>query len=76
MQEFDAYLLANFNISIQSLKGKQLRSWQVHLLRRLNPTEFEINSMQEIGNYDDWLKWFSEVRKYKNSPNDSTNDTL
>lgn len=75
MQEFDGYLSTNFKITIDTLKGKVLRAWQVHLLRRLNPTEFEINSMQEIGTYDEWLKWFSEVRNFNNT-HDSTNDNL
>jgi hypothetical protein len=64
MQEYDTYFQAEFNFKMTDLKRQPLKDWQIDIFRRLNPTEFEINSMREEGTYNRWLEWFSQVRKY------------
>lgn len=75
MQEYDSYLSKNFNFTIDSLKGKALQPWQVKILRKLNPSNFELESMIENKEYDEWLKWFSSVRNFIKEYNDANCDT-
>ncbi|MBB6003862.1 hypothetical protein [Arcicella rosea] len=61
MEQFDNFLWITYRFKIENLKGKALMPWQVHLLRKLNPTDYEINSMVELKEFDDWHQWMSNV---------------
>ena len=64
MQEYDVYLSKKYNFVINDLKGKPIPPWQLSILRKLNPSDFEISSMIENKEYDEWLDWFSSVRNF------------
>lgn len=64
MKEYNAYFENTFRFTVESLKRRPLKQWHVSLLRKLNPSEFDLNSMQEEGKYEEWLQWFSGIRTY------------
>lgn len=64
MQEFDDYLFEHYRFKIKDLKGRRLKAYQVEILEKLNPTSFHINTMKEMGEYEKWLQWFLEVKKF------------
>ena len=61
MEQYDKFLMETYNITIQKLKGKPLMVWQVDLLRRLNPTDFELTTMKELDEFYAWHEWISKV---------------
>lgn len=61
MEQYDHYLNITYNLSIDKLKGHALMPWQIDLLRRLNPTDFQINTMKELDEYNEWHNWLSSV---------------
>jgi len=63
MQEYDTFLFSTYHFKIADLKRKPLKAYQIHVLKRLNPSEFDLQSWREEGIYDDWLAWFSKIRK-------------
>lgn len=63
MQEYDTFLFSIYHFKIADLKRKPLKAYQIHVLKRLNPSEFDLQSWREEGIYDDWLEWFSRIRK-------------
>lgn len=63
MEQYDFFLFEKFNIHVKALKRNPLLPWQVDLLRRLNPTEFQIETMKEISEYKEWQEWLSNVMK-------------
>lgn len=67
MEEFDGYLFDKFKFKIADLKRNSLKPYQVNILLKLNPSDFEINSMKELNEYEAWEKWFSEVKNYQST---------
>ncbi len=63
MMEFDEYLAQEYCFRLEDIKGKPLPAWIEHLLRKLNPTDFEINTLQEEHQFEAWLAWMSGVKK-------------
>lgn len=68
MAQYDKYLGDKYNFTVGSLKSENkkayLMPWQAELFRRLNPTDFEIETMKELGEYESWHLWMQDVRKY------------
>ena len=63
MQEYDDYLFSTYHFRINDLKKKPLKAYQIDVLRKLNPTEFDLTSWREEGTFQNWLEWFSKIRK-------------
>lgn len=68
MEQYDGYLMDKYNFNVTSLKAAKkrpyLKPWQAVLFRRLNPTNFEIESMKELNEFDKWLEFIKEVNTY------------
>lgn len=65
MQEYDEWFENKWNFKIAQMRRKPLKQWQISILRDLNPTNFELESMKEEGRFEKWMEWFSEIRKFK-----------
>ncbi len=61
MAQYKAFLSLKYHIDLEKLKGKPLMPWQADLLRRLNPTDFQIATIKEFQEYDAWHEWMSSV---------------
>jgi hypothetical protein len=66
MQQFDVYLSKMYYFTIDSLKGNTLMPWQVDLLRRLNPTDFQLETIKELGEFDSWHYFIRDVQRICN----------
>lgn len=62
MQQFDVFLLKEYCFTIDSLKGNTLMPWQIDLLRRLNPTDFQLETIKELGEFDSWHLFIRNVQ--------------
>jgi hypothetical protein len=63
MKQFDVFLSKEYHFTVESLKGKILLPWQVDLLRRLNPTDFQLETIKELGEFESWHLFIRDVQR-------------